>query len=40
MKGYTTQQGYMGHIPGEGYVLFCTENDYKEYYLANFNNEN
>lgn len=31
MKGYPTQTGYMGYIPGHGYILFATENDYKEY---------
>lgn len=32
MKGYTTQTGYMGYIPEKGYILFSTENDYKEYW--------
>lgn len=32
MKGYPTHEGYMGHIPDKGYVLFCTEEEYKEYY--------
>lgn len=30
MKGYPTQTGYMGYIPGMGYVLFSTEEEYKE----------
>lgn len=34
MKGYPTQQGYMGYIPRKGYTLFATENDYEEYYYA------
>ena len=29
MKGYPTHEGYMGHIPDKGYVLFCTEDEYK-----------
>lgn len=32
MKGYTVDVGYRGYIPGEGYILFCTEEEYKEYY--------
>ena len=32
MKGYPTQSGYMGYIPGIGYMSFVTETDYKEYY--------
>lgn len=32
MKGYPTQSGYMGYIPNVGYVLFCTEEEYKEIY--------
>ena len=32
MKGYPTQTGYMGYIPGMGYVLFSCEEDYKEYF--------
>lgn len=35
MKGYTTNSGYMGYIPNKGYILFCTENEYKEYYRDN-----
>ena len=34
MKGYPTQQGYMGYIPHRGYILFACEQDYKEFYLA------
>ena len=36
MKGYMTQQGYMGYIPFRGYVLFCTQNEYEEYYEENY----
>ena len=32
MKGYETQMGYMGYIPGIGYSLFPTETEYVEYY--------
>lgn len=32
MKGYPTQTGYMGYIPGKGYSLFSSEDDYEEYY--------
>lgn len=31
MKGYITQSGYMGLV-NETYILFATEQDYKEYY--------
>ena len=34
MKGYPTDIGYMGHIPGKGYVLFSTEADYVEFYQS------
>lgn len=30
MKGYATAGGYMGYVEGE-YILFASENDYKEY---------
>lgn len=30
MKGYNTDIGYMGYIPGEGYSLFSCERDYIE----------
>lgn len=30
MKGYITQSGYMGLV-GNTYILFATEQDYKEY---------
>lgn len=30
MKGYNTPSGYMGLVNGE-YMLFATEEDYKEY---------
>ena len=36
MKGYNTNQGYMGYIPGNGYILFCTEEEYEEYYEEYF----
>lgn len=32
MKGYPTHEGYLGYINGR-YMLFATEDDYKEYYL-------
>lgn len=35
MKGYPTLEGYMGYVDGR-YMLFADENDYKEYYLANY----
>ena len=30
MKGYNTASGYMGFV-GDGYILFATEQDYREY---------
>lgn len=30
MKGYTTNNGYMGYVDGE-YMLFADERDYREY---------
>ncbi len=33
MKGYNTQSGYMGLVNGE-YMLFATEEDYREYLEA------
>lgn len=30
MKGYFTANGYMGLVDG-GYLLFASEDDYKEY---------
>ena len=30
MKGYVTANGYMGYVDGD-YVLFASEDDYKEY---------
>lgn len=30
MKGYTTSYGYMGYVNGT-YILFATEQEYKEY---------
>lgn len=32
MKGYQTAQGYMGYVPGKGYMLFTSDTEYKEYY--------
>lgn len=32
MKGYSTAYGYMGYIPGKGYVLFSCEEEYVEIY--------
>ena len=37
MKGYITHQGYMGYISNVGYVLFCTEEEYTEYYMETIN---
>jgi len=33
MKGYTTASGYMGYVDG-CYILFASEEDYKEYMEA------
>lgn len=30
MKGYATNNGFMGYVDGE-YMLFADENDYREY---------
>ncbi len=30
MKGYNTQNGYMGYVDGE-YLLFASESDYLEW---------
>lgn len=30
MKGYNTENGYMGYVDG-GYRLFASESDYREY---------
>lgn len=30
MKGYSTENGYMGYVDGK-YMLFASENDYREY---------
>ncbi len=30
MKGYNTENGYMGYVDG-GYRLFASESDYMEY---------
>ena len=37
MKGYPTYEGFMGYINGE-YMLFATESEYAEYYLAHETN--
>lgn len=34
MKGYAIESGYMGYVDG-GYMLFASENDYKEYLEEN-----
>ena len=31
MKGYVVSIGYMGHIGGGRYMLFATEEEYREY---------
>lgn len=31
IKGYIVTTGYMGYVPGIGYMLFASETDYKEY---------
>lgn len=31
-KGYIVPFGYMGYIPGAGYILFATEEEYNEAY--------
>ena len=30
IKGYTTENGYMGYVNGS-YMLFASENDYREW---------
>lgn len=30
MKGYTTENGYMGYVDGK-YMLFADESDYKDF---------
>ena len=35
-KGYPTESGYMGYIPNKGYVLFSSEDDYEDFYEANY----
>ena len=34
MKGYNTEQGYMGYVDGD-YILFASESDYIEYIREN-----
>lgn len=31
MKGYSTENGYMGYVDGK-YMLFANEDDYREYF--------
>jgi hypothetical protein len=33
MKGYYTENGFMGYVDGR-YMLFADESDYEEYYAA------
>jgi len=33
MKGYSTENGYMGYVDGK-YMLFATESDYREFVLG------
>lgn len=40
MKGYNTETGYMGYIPGDGYSLFSCERDYIEQIEEEQNEEN
>lgn len=37
MKGYPTNEGYMGYVDGK-YILFADEQDYKEYYSEHCRN--
>ena len=32
MKGYIINFGYKGYIPGQGYILFATQEEYVEMY--------
>lgn len=38
MKGYVVSSGYMGYIDGK-YILFATEEEYKEYLESDNNSE-
>ena len=38
MKGYNTDNGYMGYVNGS-YILFASEEDYREY-MAGWQAEN
>lgn len=40
MKGYIVSCGYMGYIPGHGYLLYSTESDYEEDYEERNNHGN
>ena len=35
MKGYAVSYGYMGHIGNGRYLLFATEEEYREWFLGN-----
>lgn len=39
MKGYVVNSGYMGYVNGK-YILFTTEEEYKEYLESDNNSEN
>jgi len=39
MKGYVVNSGYMGYVNGK-YILFATEEEYKEYLESDNNSEN
>lgn len=39
MKGYVVSSGYMGYVDGK-YILFATEEEYKEYLESDNNSEN
>lgn len=39
MKGYCVAEGYMGYVQGK-YILFASEQDYKEFFLEINNKEN
>lgn len=38
MKGYDTQNGYMGYVDGK-YMLFASEEEYREYILERSESE-
>lgn len=35
MKGYAVSYGYMGYIGNGHYMLFATEEEYREWFLEN-----